>query len=130
VTLRAIFPNPNDLLLPGMFVHATIEEGVREGAILAPQQGITHAPNGTATALVVGADDKVQKRLVQLDRAIADQWVVTRGLTSGDRLIVAGLQKAKPGMQVTVSNIPPTNSTPANSAPALPASGVVMRAAR
>jgi membrane fusion protein (multidrug efflux system) len=78
----------------------------------------------------VGADDKVQKRLVQLDRAIADQWVVTRGLTSGDRLIVAGLQKAKPGMQVTVSNIPPTNSTPANSAPALSASGAVMRAAR
>jgi membrane fusion protein (multidrug efflux system) len=130
VTLRAIFPNPNDLLLPGMFVHAAIEEGVREGAILAPQQGITHAPDGTATALVVGADDKVQKRLVQLDRAIADQWVVTRGLTSGDRLIVAGLQKAKPGMQVTVSNIPPTNSTPANSAPALSVSGAVMRAAR
>jgi membrane fusion protein (multidrug efflux system) len=130
VTLRAIFPNPDDLLLPGMFVHAAIEEGVREGAILAPQQGITHAPDGTATALVVGADDKVQKHLVQLDRAIGDQWVVTRGLTSGDRLIVAGLQKAKPGMQVTVSNIPPTNSTPANSAPALSANGAVMRAAR
>jgi len=104
VTLRAIFPNPNDLLLPGMFVHATIEEGVREGAILAPQQGITHAPDGTATALVVSADDKVQKRLVQLDRAIGDQWVVTGGLAAGDRLIVAGLQKVKPGVPVTVSN--------------------------
>ena len=104
VTLRAIFPNPDDLLLPGMFVHATIEEGVREGAILAPQQGITHAPDGTATALVVSADDKVQKRLVQLDRAIGDQWVVTGGLAAGDRLIVAGLQKVKPGVPVTVSN--------------------------
>jgi membrane fusion protein, multidrug efflux system len=130
VTLRAIFPNPDDLLLPGMFVHATIEEGVREGAILAPQQGITHAPDGTATALVVGADDKVQKRLVQLDRAIADQWVVTRGLTSGDRLIVAGLQKAKPGVQVTVNDIPPTNSTQANSAAALSASDLVRHATR
>lgn len=104
VNLRAIFPNPDDLLLPGMFVHATIEEGVREGAILAPQQGITHAPDGTATALVVSADDTVQKRLVQLDRAIGDQWVVTGGLAAGDRLIVAGLQKVKPGMPVTVRN--------------------------
>ena len=120
VNLRAIFPNPNDLLLPGMFVHATIEEGVREGAILAPQQGVTHAPDGTATALVVGADDKVQKRLVQLDRAIGDQWVVTGGLAAGDRLIVAGLQKVKPGMPVTVSN----------STPAVSASASVARAAR
>jgi membrane fusion protein (multidrug efflux system) len=120
VNLRAIFPNPNDLLLPGMFVHATIEEGVREGAILAPQQGITHAPDGTATALVVGADDKVQKRLIQLDRAIGDQWVVTGGLTAGDRLIVAGLQKLKPGMPVTVSN----------STPPVSGSASVARAAR
>jgi membrane fusion protein, multidrug efflux system len=102
VTLRAIFPNPQGLLLPGMFVRATIEEGVREGAILAPEQGITHAPNGSATALVVGADDKVEKRSVELDRAIGDHWVVTKGLTAGDRLIVAGLQRVKPGMQVAV----------------------------
>ena len=67
VTLRAIFPNSQGLLLPGMFVRATIEEGVREGAIVAPQQGITHAPDGTATALIVGADGKVEKRSVELD---------------------------------------------------------------
>ena len=102
VTLRAIFPNPQGLLLPGMFVRATIEEGVREGAILAPQQGITHAPDGTATALIVGANDTVEKRSVELDRALGDHWVVTRGLASGDRLIVAGKQKVKPGMQVSV----------------------------
>src|SRR5579862_2256692 len=102
VTLRAIFPNPQDLLLPGMFVRATIEEGVREGAILAPQQGITHAPNGSATALVVGANDKVEKRDVELDRALGDEWVVTKGLAAGDRLIVAGMQRVKPGMQVAV----------------------------
>jgi membrane fusion protein (multidrug efflux system) len=101
VTLRAIFPNPQGLLLPGMFVRATIEEGVREGAILAPQQGITHAPDGTATALVVGADGKVEKRSVELDRALGDAWVVTKGLAAGDRLIVAGLQKVKPGMDVS-----------------------------
>jgi membrane fusion protein, multidrug efflux system len=100
VTLRAIFPNSQGLLLPGMFVRATIEEGVREGAILAPQQGITHAPDGTASALIVGADGKVEKRSVELDRAIGDEWVVTEGLASGDRLIVAGLQRVKPGMEV------------------------------
>ena len=107
VTLRAIFPNSDDLLLPGMFVRATIEEGIRDGAILAPQQGITHAPDGAATALVVGADGKVEKRQVELDRAIADQWVVTRGLAAGDRLIIAGMQKVKPGMAVTVLNSGP-----------------------
>ena len=113
VTLRAIFPNTADLLLPGMFVRATIEEGVREGAILAPQQGITHAPDGSATALVVGPDNRVVKRIVQLDRAIGDQWVVTHGLAPGDRLIVAGLQAAKAGTLVTVRNATPGPSTSA-----------------
>jgi membrane fusion protein, multidrug efflux system len=110
VTLRAIFPNPGDLLLPGMFVRATVEDGVRENAILAPQQGITHAPDGAATALVVGADDKVEKRVVELDRAQSDQWVVTRGLAAGDRLIVAGLQNVKLGMQVQVVDGAPISS--------------------
>jgi len=102
VTLRAIFPNPQGLLLPGMFVRATIEEGVREGAILAPQQGITHAPDGTATALTVGTNNRVEKRSVELDRALGGQWIVTHGLAAGDRLIVTGQQRVKPGMQVTV----------------------------
>ena len=102
VTLRAIFPNPQGLLLPGMFVRATIEEGVREGAIVAPQQGITHSPDGGATALVVGANDTVEKRTVELNRALGDQWLVTRGLAAGDRLVVAGVQAIKPGMQVVV----------------------------
>lgn len=101
VTLRAIFPNAQNLLLPGMFVRATIEEGVREGAILAPQQGITHAPDGSATALIVAADGKVEKRDVELDRALGEDWVVTKGLVAGDRLIIAGLQRVKPGMEVS-----------------------------
>ena len=102
VTLRAIFPNPQGLLLPGMFVRATIEEGVRDGAVLAPQRGITHAPDGTSTALVVDANNTVRKRTVEIDRALGDQWVVTKGLSTGDRLVVAGVQRIKPGTQVTV----------------------------
>ena len=102
VTLRSIFPNHAGLLLPGMFVRTTIEEGVREGAIVAPQQGITHDPDGNATALVVVAGDRVEKRNVVLDRALGDQWVVTKGLVAGDRLIVAGVQRIHPGMQVEV----------------------------
>jgi membrane fusion protein, multidrug efflux system len=122
VTLRAIFPNSASLLLPGMFVRATIEEGVREGAILAPQQGITHAPDGSATALVVGADGKVEKRSVELDRALGDEWVVTKGLEAGDRLIVAGLQKIKPGMDVAARPQTPAHEGAAeHSKPALAA---------
>jgi membrane fusion protein, multidrug efflux system len=117
VTLRAIFPNHAGLLLPGMFVRATIEEGVREGAILAPQQGITHAPDGTATALVVGAGDKVEKRDVVLEHALGDQWIVTKGLSAGDRLIVAGVQRIHPGMQVTVHGQVVAHGAPPGGAP-------------
>jgi membrane fusion protein, multidrug efflux system len=102
VTLRAIFPNPQDLLMPGMFVRATIEEGMRQGAVLAPQQGIAHSPDGAATALIVGNNDTVEKRSIELDGAIGDQWVVTNGLAAGDRLIVGGLQRIKPGDSVAV----------------------------
>jgi membrane fusion protein, multidrug efflux system len=122
VTLRAIFPNAQGLLLPGMFVRATVEEGVREGAILAPQQGITHAPDGSGTALVVGADGKVEKRSVEIDRAVGNEWVVTKGLAAGDRLIVAGLQRVKPGMEVTARpQVTAHESVPEHSKPALAA---------
>jgi membrane fusion protein, multidrug efflux system len=104
VTLRAIFPNPDELLLPGMFVRAEIEEGVQPAALLAPQQGISHSPDGSATALVVGSGDKVEARSVQLGHAVGNQWLVTHGLTPGDRLIVGGLQKVRPGMRVLVLN--------------------------
>jgi membrane fusion protein (multidrug efflux system) len=100
VTMRAIFPNGADLLLPGMFVRARIDEGRRPGAILAPQQGITHSPDGTATALVVDRDSKVVLRNLTLDRAIGDKWVVTQGLAEGDRLVVGGTQKVQPGNEV------------------------------
>lgn len=111
VVLRALFPNPDDLLLPGMFVRATIAEGVREGAILAPQQGITHAPDGTATALIVEADGRVEKRTVELNRAIGNQWLVTSGLAAGDRLIVSGTQWIRPGIAVTVRDSQPPHAS-------------------
>ena len=96
VTLRAIFPNPQKLLLPGMFVNARLEEGVSQNAILVPQQGVTHNARGQPTALVVNADNKVELRVIKTDRAIGDQWLVTDGLQAGDRVIVDGVQKAHP----------------------------------
>lgn len=103
VTLRAIFPNPDGLLLPGMFVREQIQEGIVQKAILAPQQGVTHNQKGQPTALVVGADDKVELRVLTTDRAIGANWLVTDGLKDGDRLIVSGVQRARPGMRVSVS---------------------------
>lgn len=100
VTLRATFPNKEGLLLPGMYVRAQIVEGVRQNAILAPQQGITRDPRGRATALVVGAQNKVEQRKIVAERPVGDKWVVTDGLRSGDRLIVEGLMGLRPGMAV------------------------------
>jgi membrane fusion protein, multidrug efflux system len=114
VTLRALFPNPDKLLLPGMFVREQIEEGRRKDALLVPQVAVTHNQKGDPTALVVGADNKVELRTLQTERAIGDKWLVTSGLKAGERVIVEGLQYAKPGSAV--------NPTEAESAPA-PAPG-------
>jgi membrane fusion protein (multidrug efflux system) len=100
VTLRALMPNPERLLLPGMFVREQIQEGVRQNAVLAPQQGVSHDQKGDANALVVGPGDTVELRALQVDRAIGDQWVVSSGLKPGDRVIVEGIQSAKPGSKV------------------------------
>ena len=105
ITIRAVFPNPNDTLLPGMFVRARLDEGVRDNALLVPQQGITRNPRGQATALVVGADNKVELRTLQADQAIGDKWLVTDGLKSGDRVIVTGLMKVKQGVQVNAQEV-------------------------
>lgn len=105
VTLRATFPNPDDTLLPGMYVRAVLDEAVATTAILAPQQGITRDPKGGATALVVGAGDKVEVRTLVADRAIGDRWLVTGGLAAGDKLIVEGLNKVGPGMPVKPTEI-------------------------
>jgi len=100
VTLRALFPNPDKLLLPGMFVHEQIEEGRRNDALLVPQLAIAHNQKGEPTALVVGRDNKVELRTLTTERALGDKWVVTSGLKAGERVIVEGIQFAKPGAPV------------------------------
>lgn len=111
VTLRALMPNPERLLLPGMFVREQIEEGVRQGAVLAPQQAVGHDQKGQPNALVVGADGTVELRTLQTDRAVGDQWLVTSGLKPGERVVVEGLQMAKPGMKVVPEEYhPPTTA--------------------
>ena len=103
VALRVIAPNPDQLLLPGMFVRAKVANGERRNAILAPQQGITRDPRGNATAMVVGADGKAEQRAVKVSRSIGDKWLVDDGLKAGDKVIVEGLQKIKPGAPVQAS---------------------------
>jgi membrane fusion protein (multidrug efflux system) len=98
--LRIVVPNPANVLLPGMYVRAVIGDGERENALLAPQQGVTHDPKGDSTALVVGPDGTVELRKVTVSRAIGDQWLVEDGLVAGDRVIIEGLQKIKPGAPV------------------------------
>lgn len=100
VTLRAEFPNPEQILLPGMFVRAVVPEGVNEQAILVPQRGVTRNPAGQATVMVVGAEDKVEPRIIQVARTVNDSWLVSDGLKPGDRVILEGLQKARPGTPV------------------------------
>ncbi|MGC8605709.1 MAG: efflux RND transporter periplasmic adaptor subunit, partial [Desulfomonilaceae bacterium] len=103
VVLRLVFPNPEGILLPGMFVRALVEEGINEQAILIPQQAVSRDPKGNPIALVVDAKgEKVQQRMLALDRAIGDKWLVSSGLASGDRVIVEGMQKIRPGVSVKV----------------------------
>jgi len=100
VILRVVVPNPEGVLLPGMFVRAVVKEGVSEQAILIPQQAVSRDPKGNPLALIVDAQGKVQQRMLTLDRAMGDQWLVATGLQTGDRVIVEGLQKVRPGASV------------------------------
>jgi membrane fusion protein, multidrug efflux system len=102
VTLRIVFPNPKGFLLPGMFVRTLVQEGVNKKAILIPQQAVSRDPKGNPLAFIVDAENKVQLRMLTIDRAIGDQWLILSGLVSGDKLIVEGLQKVKPGASVKV----------------------------
>jgi RND family efflux transporter MFP subunit len=98
VTLRAVFPNPQHILLPGMFVHEQLEEGVNEQGLLVPQRAITHNSRGEATTMVVSANNTVSTRVIKTERAIGDQWLVSDGVVAGDRVIVAGLQRLGSGV--------------------------------
>jgi len=111
ITLRAIFPNPAGVLLPGMFVRATIIEGVQKSAILAPQQGVSRDEKGDPTAEIVDDKGIARLRVLKTSRAIGDKWLVTDGLKAGDRLIVEGLQKVVP--DTPVHAVPASSAKPA-----------------
>ena len=102
VTLRAVFPNPDVVLLPGMFVRAAIEEGVNDRALLVPQQGVSRDTKGNPYALTVNGENKVEQRPLELDRAIGDRWLVRKGLVAGDRVVVEGQLRVRPGATVKV----------------------------
>lgn len=112
VTLRAVFPNPQHQLLPGMFVRARVDEGIMNDAILAPQQGITRDAKGTATALVVNASNKVEQRQLETGDTYGDKWLVLSGLKAGDKLIVEGTDKVTAGQEVKAEEMKPTEETP------------------
>jgi membrane fusion protein (multidrug efflux system) len=100
VVLRAVFPNPDKLLLPGMFVRAIVEEGLNDTALLVPQQGVSRDTKGQPYALIVNAEAKIEQRALELDRAIGDKWLVTKGLAAGDRVVVEGQLRVRPGASV------------------------------
>ena len=112
VTLRATVPNPAGTLLPGMVVTARLTAGTDQGAITVPQQGVSRSPTGEATALVIGAENKLERRRLKLGRAVGNEWLVTDGLKPGDRLVVEGLQRVRPGQVVT-----PVAASPVATAP-------------
>ena len=109
VTLRALFPNPEQQLLPGMFVRARVQEGISEQAMLVPQQAVSRDNAGNASVMILNHDDQVEARPVEITRAVGSQWLVREGLQSGERVIVDGLQKVRPGdsasaVQITASS--------------------------
>ena len=120
VTLRAVFPNKQGELLPGMYVRARITQGVRDSAILVPHAAVTRDPRGNATVMVVNGENKAEPRVVKTDQSLGDKWVVTAGLAPGDRVIVEGLQKARPGTPVQAQEVgaaPAPGPAPAPAAP-------------
>lgn len=98
VTLRSVFPNPQHNLLPGMFVHEQLDQGINEQGLLVPQQAVTHNQRGEATTIVVLSNNKVSTRVIKTERAIGDQWLVSEGVAAGDRVVVSGLQRIRPGV--------------------------------
>jgi membrane fusion protein (multidrug efflux system) len=125
VTLRAQVPNPEGLLLPGMYVRAVMDQGQDPAALLVPQAGITRDARGQAKALVVGADGKVQQRAVKVAEALQGQWRVTEGLQAGERLIVEGTSKVRDGQLVHAVAV--TTGQPAAAASAAPAASAALR---
>lgn len=114
VTLRAVFPNPDRILMPGMFVHARLVAGARSDAILVPQQGVGRNPRGQAVAMLVNDENVVEQRIIVTDRTVGNRWLVSEGLEVGDQLITEGVHLARPGMKV--EPVPAENVEPVNAA--------------
>jgi RND family efflux transporter MFP subunit len=104
ITLRALFPNPQRKLLPGMFVRAQLEEGTRPQSLLVPQVAVRRDAQGKASVLVIDGEAKVAERQVQAPRAVGNKWLITEGLAAGDKVIVEGQQKVRPGSTVSISS--------------------------
>lgn len=105
VTLRAVVPNPDGVLMPGMYVRARLDTGVAQQALMVPQQAVTRDTTGKASALVVGADNKVVRRAIRVDRAVGNRWMVADGLAAGERVIVDGLQRIRAGDVVSPQDV-------------------------
>lgn len=105
VTIRATFPNEDGLLMPGMYVRAIVEEGYRENSFLLPQRAVSRNPRGEATAKFVTADNKIEERVVAVDRNIGNNWLVDSGVANGDRIVIDGLQRAQNGQEVQVTAV-------------------------
>ncbi|MGA9573783.1 MAG: efflux RND transporter periplasmic adaptor subunit [Lysobacterales bacterium] len=111
--LRVVVPNPDNLLMPGMYVRATVSSAVLDRGLLVPQRGIARDAKGNASAMLVNKDNTVEQRAVQVSRTIDDQWLVSSGLVEGDRVIVEGLQKIRPGAQVVATEAASEGAPPA-----------------
>jgi membrane fusion protein (multidrug efflux system) len=111
VTLRALFPNPNGELLPGMYVRARLTQGVNSDAVLVPHAAVSRDARGNAQVMVVNGESKVEQRTVKAEQSLGDKWVVTGGLANGERVIVEGLQRVRPGAQVQAQD---ARAVPAN----------------
>ncbi len=112
ISLRALVPNPKGQLLPGMFVRARIEEGSDPNGLLVPQRAVTRDQGGRPVAMVVGKDSKIERRALTTERAVGESWLVTAGLAAGDRVVVEGLQKIRPGAVVTAVPAGATTAPP------------------
>lgn len=126
ITLRALFPNPQMKLLPGLFVRALVLEGVNDSALLVPQRAVSRDPRGNPVALFLGADGKVEQRQIVIGRAIGENWLIEKGVSAGDRVIVEGTQKVRAGgmangTEITAPPVPAEEAAPAAAAPAAPA---------
>lgn len=118
VILRMVFPNPDGLLLPAMFVRAIVTEGANDQAILVPQEAVARNQKGNPYALIVTPENKIEQRMLTLDRAVGAKWLASKGLTAGDRVVIKGLQKVRPGMTVRIASdekkaAPPTKTAQA-----------------